>query len=98
MRPSKIVALEKSDADRRQSLELCFRFHAFRENLNPQVGRNARQPPHDRLSRFAVVDASQDFHIDLDQVGLKFGEQPEPGVTRPEIIQRGQEAEVAIGG
>ena len=98
MRATKIIALKQPNAGRRQGLELRFRLHAFREDLNPQIGGDSRQPPHDRLPRLAVVDAAQNLHVDLDKVGLKFGEQSQSRIARAEIVERGQEAEFAIGG
>jgi hypothetical protein len=94
---SKIISLKQSQVHRRQCFELRFCLNPFRKDLHPQIGRNVRQPSYHRLPGFTVVDASQKLHVELDQVGLEFGEQSEPGIARPEVVERRQETEFPIG-
>ena len=44
------------------------------------------------------VDAAHQVHVDLDEVGLEFGEQVQPGIAGAEIVDRGQEALAAVLG
>ena len=48
--------------------------------------------------RLARVDAAQQRHVDLQQVGLIFGKKLEAGIAGAEIVERGDEAEPPVFG
>src|SRR5690606_28807275 len=79
------VALDEGNAEVVQARELFGGFHAFGNNAHVQFFTQAGNGAHNRLPRLAGVDVAHQAHVDLENVGLKIGQQVQAGKACAEV-------------
>lgn len=68
----------------------------FRDDNDAQSIEHRHQAFDDHSTRQTAVDAANQFHVELDDVRLKSGQQGEPGMPRTKIVQRGRKPHPAV--
>ena len=69
------IALRKLTADLQQEFSLLFCFHSFRQSVDSHISGYIRHGLHDlSVYAIAVIELSQQIHVELDQVNIKSAE------------------------
>jgi hypothetical protein len=84
--------LKEVDAGGVQNGELGRRLDPFGQNPNTEIAGYPDNAGQDDLTGRTLVNVADQIHVDLDQVGLEFGEEVQTGVAGTEIVDSRDEA------
>ena len=80
-----------------QDGEFGFGLDALAQRRNFEFREHIQQVAHDNPAGLIGIDAPDQRHVELDDVGPETGEKLEPGAARTEIVDGRAETDLAIG-
>ena len=88
--------MHQPDPHAAQAPALVRSLHPFGNDLDGKLLADPRDPAHNRLSRLALVNMAHQCHVELDDIGLKIGQQVQPCKPGAEVIDRRQKADALV--
>lgn len=90
------IPLKEAETEFTQGLEFGALFHALSDGTTTEIVSDFHYVAHDHLARLVPLDISDQFHVDLEVIGLEFRKEFESGVTGAKVVDRRHETATLV--